>query len=99
MAANNQSTELVAVLRELLTWYKLINMPAILDRVDGILDTNEKKSVYQLTDGKNTTREIADQVGVNKNTVSAWWKEWARQGIVEPGPIRKDRPIKILPID
>lgn len=46
------------------------------------LNSDEKILAYYLSDGKKSTREIANIVNMNMNTVSRWWREWKILGIV-----------------
>lgn len=70
--------------------------PSVGQRLAGILDTPEKRLVYEFTDGIASVRDIAEKTDVNKDTISKWWKEWSIDAILEPGPVRDDRPKKII---
>lgn len=94
--SNDSDLSLESVLAEILTWTKLIYGPQVGAQLKEILDSKEKRKVYEATDGHASTRDIENSIGVNKNTVSKWWKEWSSMGIVEPGPARKDRPKRII---
>ncbi|MHA1410593.1 MAG: helix-turn-helix domain-containing protein [Candidatus Odinarchaeia archaeon] len=47
------------------------------------LNSDEKILAYSLSDGENTSREIANIVNVSYSTVSRWWREWKMIGIVQ----------------
>lgn len=96
MNAGSENAKLEEIFDEILIWIKLMYSPVVSDSLAKILDTKQKKRVYEATDGHNSTRDIAAKLKVNKNTVSEWWKEWSRHGLLQPGPERQDRPQKII---
>jgi transposase len=68
----------------------------VASRFTVVLNSREKLLAYEATDGRKTVREIADEVGVKKSSVSTWWREWAGMGMVEPGPEREGRPRRLI---
>lgn len=88
--------ELKRGIDELNTWIKLIHGSEVGLHLESILDTDDKKKAFEATDGEKTVREIAEEVGISKDTVSTWWREWRKVSIVMPGHIRADRPKKII---
>jgi len=50
--------------------------------ISKILDTPQKKIVYQLTDGVHSAHEISGIVGVSITSINRWWREWQRLGMV-----------------
>ena len=93
---NDEIIELNKGINELIIWMKLIYGDQVGSRLDKILDTEEKRKVYEATDGEHTVREISKEVGVSIKTISNWWKEWKKLSIVEPGHVRSDRPKRII---
>ena len=55
---------------------------------DGILDDNEKKKIYHLSNGTNSSRNIAEQVSVSRSTIQKYWNTWSNFNIVEPIPVK-----------
>ena len=55
------------------------------------LATDSQRRVYDLSDGIRTTREIAAGAGVGAATVSRWWAQWVRQGLMVPSEIHPGR--------
>jgi len=81
---NSQSQEQTALLREILKWIKFAGMKEVKGVLKSVLDTDQKKIIYQLSDGENSSRWLAKAAGVSDFTVRNYWKAWARIGIVEP---------------
>jgi hypothetical protein len=86
----------VSLLHELIVYTKLANYENIRNRLITILDSEDKKRVFEATDGNNGTRQIESITGVNKNSVSNWWDEWEREGIVEESKEVRGRQYKIV---
>jgi DNA-binding transcriptional ArsR family regulator len=47
-----------------------------------LLDTDRKRMVYEMTDGKNSRREIAENLKISSATLTKWWKSWYSYGIL-----------------
>jgi hypothetical protein len=82
------------VMGEILKWLEFMGRQEAVGVVNDALDFggNEQKEqaakiAYQLTNGENSTRHIAEQIQFGKNWVSNRHQEWATLGIV-----RKDGP-------
>lgn len=74
--------EIAESLHELVVWTRVIGYPAIKQMLETVLDSNEKRLVYHLTDGRRGVAEIQELTGVNVRFVSEW-------GQGEVGPIVK----------
>lgn len=66
-------------------------MPNINENFSNLLDTNEKKLAYNLTDGKTSARIIANNVGVSISTINRWWRSWINSGILDDKKNTKNR--------
>lgn len=75
--------EIARSLRELVAWTRVMGYPVVRQMLEKVLDSDEKRLVYHLTDGRRSIREIQDMTGVNVRHVSEWGQEWERIGIVE----------------
>lgn len=82
------SKENEEILIEILKWQKLQGIRTLRDIIPSILDDVKKIKAYEMTDGKTPTKEIAKSLGVSKDTVIVWWREWFSQGIVNKVPQR-----------
>lgn len=72
--------------------YKFVNHSQIVEALRNELDddSNNKKKVYELSDGALSTRDIQKIAGVSPPTITSYWKQWAQSGIVTPAE-RKGR--------
>jgi len=78
-----ENKDYLHLLQKLVSYTKLANYESIRNWLITILDSDDKKRVFEATDGDNSTRDIASTTGVGKDTISNWWDEWGKQGIVE----------------
>lgn len=75
---------LIELLEELVRWTKVTSIPKVKDLLEELLKTPEEKLAYALSDGKRTTREVAEMAKTSQISVSRHWREWIRAGIAEP---------------
>ena len=82
---NEDSIELQTLLaiRELLHWTKVSSYKNVKSILESTLDSESKKTIYFLSDGKNGQNEIVDKGHVGSNSVSKCWNEWEKLGIGE----------------
>jgi len=85
---NKQSSEQTEILREILRWIKFAGAREVRNVLAATLDTEQKRLIYHLSDGKKGSVEIAQVAKVGDSTVRRYWSSWARQGIVEPLKVR-----------
>lgn len=71
------------ILKEILKWQILQGKEILRELIPKLLDNNDKKRVYEMTDGIRTSIEIKKVVGVSDSTVSNWWNIWYSFGILE----------------
>jgi len=90
------SNQLSDAIDKLTLYIKLANYDSIKNRLMQILNSDDKKDVFEATDGKNSTREIEAMTGVNKDVVSSWWNQWQKEGIVEESQERRGRRRRVL---
>lgn len=88
--------ELKGAMQKLVVYIKLANYDDIRNRLMEILNSDDKKRVFEATDGKRGTRDIESTTGVGKNTVSDWWNEWQKEGIVEESQEVRGRRCRVL---
>ncbi len=81
---STQLTPEVEVLKEILKWIKFSGMKQAKTTLEEVLDTDQKRLAYQLSDLTRTTREVAGLAGFgSKTTVADMWKAWYRLGLGE----------------
>lgn len=89
---NENALENLAIdFREFLMLYKFINRPKLIQILTNELSDPQKTSIYELSDGINSARDISGKVKtVSHATVVNYWKRWAQLGIAVPAE-RKGR--------
>ncbi len=76
-------SEDLKVLREILKWVRFSGMKEAKAALESTLDSEQKKTAYQASDGRGT-REVATIAGYgSKSTVELLWKKWKRLGLGE----------------
>lgn len=83
--------EIAGSLRELVTWARVTGYPTVKQTLETVLDSDEKRLVYHLTDGHRSIKEIQRLTGVNARYISEWGQEWDRIGIVGPSRVSSIR--------
>lgn len=94
----DQVEAIISLLRELVAWTKLANRPQVAERFTEILDSDQKKLVYEYSDGKKGVRDLSRLTRVSKDLVSAWWRDWDELGIMEQSksvPGRRQRMVSL----
>jgi hypothetical protein len=69
-------------LNQILIWLKISGTEKVKILLNSTLDSDSKKIVYNLSDGK-TSREINSICGVAPGTISIYWNSWFRLGLME----------------
>ncbi|MCD4753270.1 MAG: hypothetical protein K8R40_09385 [Anaerolineaceae bacterium] len=91
MSENDFSGKLLMELKSLnkthsdiLATMSLIVLPEIEKRLAHIFLSSDEFTVYKLSDGINSSSDIAKIVDVSRTTIAKWWKKWEENfGIVE----------------
>jgi len=81
MSQNNGQTE---ILKEILKWTKVTSFNQVKNVLNSILDTDSKKLIYQLSDGKLTSTEIIKKSKASSATITKYWNQWPKLGLWEP---------------
>jgi hypothetical protein len=95
----NKLESIDKTLREILTWTRFANITKLKEILEKELDTDEKKLVYENTDGANGLKELASISGALQDTIYYWWQKWFRLGLVIESETRKGRMMKIVSLD
>lgn len=82
--------EIKDTLREILKWTKFQGMQKVKQVLETALDTDTKKLIYHLSDGRPSPA-IAAITGADQTTIRGYWKDWVVIGIVEIHPAYKKR--------
>ena len=94
-----QFKEINRLLTSILTLLVIENYERLSEILLKVIDSDQKINAYTLTDGINSSTDIAKKVDVVQQTISKWWTEWENYGLVVPGKIRADRPQKSILFD
>lgn len=86
--STNEFKEIISLLKELLKWTKFQAWGKVKDILLSVLEDDEKKIIYYLSDGKHSSRKIAEKVSVGFSTIVRYWNEWSNSNIVEAIPAR-----------
>ena len=93
-------TEIAATLKTILKWTRFAGMQQLKSILLSTLKTNSEKMVYEFSNGRNSTRDIAKMAGLgSKTTVEKYWDKWAGIGIVEPEPRIQGRMQRICSLE
>ena len=108
MIVMDENTELLKriadELGEMKVWLKIAGLPNLLREINNNLRSDEEKIVYELSDGKRSTRDIVSELkntgkSITHATVANMWKKWAVVGLVAPSERYKGRFRKIVPLE
>ena len=81
-------SEQTELLREILKWIRFSGIRQVRTVLMDILNTEQKRLIYNLSDGERGSIDIGKYAGVSHSTVTRYWDSWKRLGIVEPVPVR-----------
>jgi hypothetical protein len=84
--------EHLVVLREILKWIRVEALPSVRATLEGILQKQEHRRLYQSLDGSRTQTQLSSKSGISQPTISRLVAAWQRSGIVEeksPGKYKK----------
>lgn len=76
-------SEQTQILKEILKWIKFAGAKEVKSVLLAALETEQKRLIYNLSDGDKGSLEIAEIAGTSDRTVRRYWATWARNGIVE----------------
>lgn len=79
---------IIELLNELVKWTKFQAWGKVKDVLLSVLDDDIKKIIYHNSDGKNSSRKIAEKVSVGSTTIVRYWNKWANFNIVESITVR-----------
>ena len=86
---NAQNEEQTRLLKEILKWIKFTGMREAKNTLVSVLDTEQKRLVYHLSDGTRGTVEIGDLAGIGSTrTIFEMWQAWLKLGLGESVPVK-----------
>lgn len=75
--------ERTIILRELLVWTRIGFYGTVKNMLTDVLDTDNKRFAYQLTDGTNTKDTVKAQAQIGSNTLNDLYKQCTNLGLME----------------
>jgi hypothetical protein len=88
LMSNKISEEILATLKEMLKWLKFTGIKEVRTVLMNVLNTEQKRMIYHLSDGEHGTIEIGKVAKVSDGTVRQYWKAWSRLGLMEPMAVK-----------
>lgn len=96
--------DILKELKEQTKWLRFLalpNLPIIKKAIEENITGKEQKRIYDLSDGKNSRKKIANKLKteglkVSYQTVSNYWKKWFALGLVIPSGKQSGRFEKII---
>jgi hypothetical protein len=77
----NGTEDMLRELRQQTQWLRLLGLQQLRPLLLTMLSTNSQKTIYELSDGQRSVRDIARLAGVGSATVSRLWNQWQSQGV------------------
>ena len=87
--SENQFNEIIGLLKELIKWTKFQAWGKVKNVLLGVLNNDEQKKIYHLSDGKNSSRKIAEKVSLGYSKIIKYWNDWANSNIVKPIKVQR----------
>lgn len=81
--------QLIELLKELVKWTKFQAWGKVKEVLINVLNEDEKRKIYHLSNGENSSRDIAEIVSVSRSTILKYWNDWAKFNIVEPISVQR----------
>ncbi len=88
----------LAELREQTKWLRLLGLQALRPLLQATLKNEKQRIAYEVTDGKNTVRDVAKTAGLGAGTVSVLWQDWLALGICTEVPGKSGRAQHLAPL-
>ena len=88
------SFQILLAIQELLRWTKVSSYENIKKMLEITLDSENKRIVYYLSNGKNNQDEIIAKGKVAAGSISRYWNEWEKLGIGESIPVKRGKRFK-----
>jgi hypothetical protein len=85
--------QIADIAAEQLRWQRASALPQVRQTVDETLTTSQLRRAFEVCDGERQGQDIANTLGVSKQSFSGWTRRWRDLGIAFETP---DRRIKHL---
>lgn len=78
-------------LREQTKWLRLLGFQTLKPVLQQALKTDKHRAVYEYSDGKRSSRDVATLAGVSPGWVAGLWPDWIALGICTMSPTQQGR--------
>ena len=86
---NDQNDEQTRLLREILKWIRFSGMKEVKTALANVLDSDQKRLVYHLSDGTRGIVEIGKIMRIGStSTIFDMWQAWLKGGLGESFPVK-----------
>ena len=102
--SNEYGEDILQELRKQTKWIKFLALSKLKKIIGGTLTTKELRRIYDLSDGENSTYDIAKKMSEEEMKVShmkiyRYWKKWSTLGMVVPNEKYSGRYKKIIDLE
>jgi len=80
--------DILETLQEILKWIKFSGVEEVRAVLMKVLDTEQKRLIYNLSDGEHGSVEIGKAANVSDRTVRRNWDTWSRLGLAQQISVR-----------
>lgn len=91
---NSIALQTLLAIQELVRWTKASSYENIKNMLETVLDSENKRTVYYLSNGENNQDEIIAKGKVGAGSISRYWNEWEKLGIGESIPVKRGKRFK-----
>jgi hypothetical protein len=88
MVNGSSNAKIEELLAEILKWIKFSGAKEVRGVLESTLDTDQKRLIYDLSDGDRGSVEIGKASNTSDRTVRRYWESWARRGLMESLRVR-----------
>lgn len=96
MAIDKNTLAITERLDKIIFWLRISSFSQAQSFFLDQLDTIEKRTAYQHSDGINNVREIAKLSESSPASISRWWSDWEKAGIVRESDAYQGRKQKLI---
>lgn len=73
----------IEILIEILKWERLGGIQTLRKLIPELIDTEEKRILFEMTDGKNGIKEVQSKINISSGKISLLWNLWYSNGLLE----------------
>ena len=85
---NITNEDLVKIMKDMLKWLKFFGFEKLKKILDENFNEEYEYLLYEQSDGLKTTRELAENLPISRETKTSYWDKWTELGIMEKIPVK-----------